>query len=120
FAVAAAGAARERAGDLAVLRALGAPRRRLARAVAAEQGLVVALSAALGLALGTVLTRLFVPLLVVTGEGRAPVPDLLVRLPPGPLAWLVAAALAVPLLVVAGTALRRPAPAPALRAEREG
>lgn len=120
FAVAAAGAARERAGDLAVLRALGAPRRRLARAVAAEQGLVVALSAALGLALGTVLTRLFVPLLVVTGEGRAPVPDLLVRLPPGPLAWLVAAALAVPLLVVAGTALRRPAPAPALRTEREG
>ncbi|MGX9227038.1 FtsX-like permease family protein [Streptomyces albus] len=78
FAVAAAGAARERAGDLAVLRALGAPRRRLARAVAAEQGLVVALSAALGLALGTVLTRLFVPLLVVTG-GRAA--------PPCPTSW---------------------------------
>ncbi|NGO73619.1 ABC transporter permease [Streptomyces sp. SB3404] len=118
FAVSAAGAARERAGEFAVLRALGAPRRRLAQALAAEQGLVVLLSLAVGLVLGAVLTRLVVPLIVLTQDAARPVPDLLVRLPLGQLSLLLAAVLAAPLAVVAVTALRRTDPVPALRAER--
>ncbi|MEU5834173.1 FtsX-like permease family protein [Streptomyces diacarni] len=118
FAVSAAGAARERAGEFAVLRALGAPRRRLAHALAAEQGLVLVLSAALGLALGALLVRLVVPLIVVTGDARAPVPDLLVRLPAGGTAALLAAVLAVPVAVVAATAFRRTGPVAAPRTER--
>ncbi|WP_369204566.1 FtsX-like permease family protein [Streptomyces sp. PU-14G] len=115
FAVSAAGAARERAAEFAVLRALGAPRRRLAHALAAEQGLVLVLSVALGLGLGALLVRLMVPLIVVTGDARAPVPDLLVRLPVGETAALLAALLAVPLLLVAATAFRRAGPATAAR-----
>ncbi|MGY1435772.1 FtsX-like permease family protein [Streptomyces reniochalinae] len=118
FAVSAAGAARERADEFAVLRALGAPRRRLAHALAAEQGLVLVLSAALGLGLGALLVRLVVPLIVVTGDARAPVPDLLVRLPAGGTAALLAAVLAVPLAVVAATAFRRAGPVAAPRTER--
>ncbi|WP_405803640.1 FtsX-like permease family protein [Streptomyces sp. NBC_01187] len=118
FAVSTAGAARERAGEFAVLRALGAPRRRLAQALAAEQGLLVALSTALGLALGVLLTRLVVPLIVLTSDARLPVPELVVRLPLGPLGALLAAVLAVPLLVVAATAVRRTDPVAALRTER--
>lgn len=118
FAVSVAGAARERAGEFAVLRALGASRRRLAQALAAEQGVLLLLSAALGLALGTLLTRLVVPLIVLTPEATLPVPALLVRLPPGPLALLLAAVLALPTLAVTATALRRTDPVAALRTER--
>ncbi|MFG3258068.1 FtsX-like permease family protein [Streptomyces sp. NPDC048172] len=118
FAVSTAGAARERAGEFAVLRALGASRRRLARSLAAEQGLLVLLSLALGLALGVLLTRLVVPLIVLTQSATRPVPELRVTLPPGQLALLLAAVVAVPLVVVAATALRRADPVETLRTER--
>ncbi len=74
FAVSAVGAVRERAAEFAVLRALGAPRRGLARMIAAEQGLLVVVSLAVGIALGALLTRLVTPLIVLTAQATKPVP----------------------------------------------
>jgi hypothetical protein len=119
FAVSSAGAIRERNAEFAVLRALGAPRRKLARMIAAEQGLLVLISLAVGVALGALLTRLVTPLIVLTAQAAQPVPTLLVRLPAGPLVQLLAVVLAAPLLVVLATAIRRGDPASALRRQGE-
>ncbi|UWE08397.1 ABC transporter permease [Actinacidiphila bryophytorum] len=119
FAVGAMGAARERRTEFAVLRALGAPRRKLTRMLAAEQGLLVLVSLAVGLALGTFLTRLITPLIVLTGQATRPVPPLVIELPVGRLAELVAVLLAAPLLVLVVTAVRRGEPAAALRHQAE-
>ncbi|WP_164540751.1 FtsX-like permease family protein [Streptomyces abyssomicinicus] len=117
FAVAAVGSLRERRADLAVLRALGAPRRRLGRAVAAEQAVLVGLALAAGTALGMLLSRAVVPLTLVTSEATRPVPEPLVSLPPGPVALLLAAVAAVPLLTTALLSRRRPSASAALRDE---
>ncbi|MGW2933154.1 FtsX-like permease family protein [Streptomyces sp. NPDC001156] len=114
-AVAAVGAYRERADEQAVLRALGASRRSLARGAAAEQGLLLAVAVAVGVALGVLLTRLVVPLIVLTAQAARPLPALRVELPAGPVARLLIAVTAVPLLVVVLTALRSGEPAQALR-----
>lgn len=119
FAVGAMGAARERRTEFAVLRALGAPRRKLTRMLAAEQGLLVLVSLAVGVALGTFLTRLITPLIVLTGQATRPVPPLVIELPADRLAELLAVLLAVPLLVLAGTAMRRGDPAADLRNQAE-
>jgi hypothetical protein len=119
FAVGAAGAARERRGEFAVLRALGAPRRKLARVLAAEQALLVLVSLAVGLALGAFLTRLITPLIVLTGQAARPVPPLVVELPVGRLAELLAVLLAAPVAVLAVTAARRGHPAATLRHQAE-
>jgi ABC-type antimicrobial peptide transport system permease subunit len=119
FAVSSVGAIRERNGEFAVLRALGAPRRKLARMIAAEQGLLVLISLAVGVVLGALLTRLVTPLIVLTSQAARPVPDLRVVMPVGPLAQLLAVVLVVPLLVVLATALRRGDPASALRRQGE-
>jgi hypothetical protein len=115
FAVSAAGAVRERTGEFAVLRALGTSRRRLAKVIAAEQGLLVLVAIAVGLALGGLLTRLVVPLIVLTAGATRPDPAVLVELPSRPVLALLAAVAAVPLLVVAVTALRPGDPAQTLR-----
>ncbi|MFF4750001.1 FtsX-like permease family protein [Streptomyces sp. NPDC002514] len=115
FAVSAAGSLRERGAEFAVLRALGAPRRQLARTIAAEQAVLVALALVVGVALGTVLTRAVLPLIVLTAEATRPVPALLVELPPERVAALLAAVAALPLLVTAALALRRTDPATSLR-----
>ncbi|WP_435613146.1 FtsX-like permease family protein [Streptomyces sp. bgisy159] len=115
FAVSAAGSLRERDAEFAVLRALGAPRRRLARTVAAEHGVLVALALAVGTALGTVLTRSVLPLIVLTGQATRPVPDLLVELPPTRVAALLAAVAVVPVLVTAVLSVRRADPVQVLR-----
>ncbi|MEU1704078.1 ABC transporter permease [Streptomyces sp. NPDC005706] len=115
FAVGAAGSLRAREADFAVLRALGAPRRRLARTVAAELAVLVGLALVVGAVLGTVLARGVLPLIVLTGEATRPVPGLLVRLPPGQVALLLAGVAAAPLAVAVVTALRRADPARALR-----
>ncbi|WP_146057746.1 FtsX-like permease family protein, partial [Streptomyces sp. SM10] len=115
FAVGLVGSQRERAPELAVLRALGAPRRRLARMTAAEQGVLIALALLIGLALGAVLTRAVVPLVVLTGQASRPVPDVLVLLPAGQVAVLLASVAALPLLTVAAVTLRRADPAVSLR-----
>ncbi|MQY32443.1 hypothetical protein SRB17_03920 [Streptomyces sp. RB17] len=115
FAVGAAAAQRARGAEFAVLRALGVPRRRLARTVAAEQAVLVGLALAVGLGLGIVLARAVLPLIVLTGEATLPVPDLLVQLPPIRVALLLCAVAVVPLTVAALPTLRRTDPARALR-----
>ncbi|WP_324604230.1 ABC transporter permease [Streptomyces sp. Tu 6176] len=98
-----------------MLRALGAPRRQLARMLAAEQGVLVALALVVGVALGTVLTRAVIPLIVLTGQAARPVPSVLVQLPPGQVALLLAGVAAAPLVVTAVMTLRRADPAVSLR-----
>lgn len=115
FAVSASGSRRERSAELGVLRALGAPRRQLARMVAAEQGVLIALALLIGLGIGTVLTRAVVPLIVLTGQANRPVPPVLVDLPAGQVAALLAGVAALPLVIVATMALRRGDPAVSLR-----
>ncbi|MFF3758108.1 FtsX-like permease family protein [Streptomyces sp. NPDC002185] len=115
FAVGSAGAMRERSAEFGVLRALGAPRRGLARLVAAEQGLLIGIGLLVGIGLGTVLARAVVPLVVLTGQAARPVPPVLVELPLGHVALLVAGVAALPLVIVAGIALRRADPAVTLR-----
>jgi hypothetical protein len=115
FAVSAAGSTRERSAEFGVLRALGAPRRQLARLIAAEQGLLVGIGLLVGVALGAVLTRAVVPLVVLTGQATRPVPRVLVELPPGHVALLLAGVAALPLLIVVTIALRRTDPAVTLR-----
>ncbi|MEU3435522.1 FtsX-like permease family protein [Streptomyces sp. NPDC006863] len=115
FAVSASASRRERAAELGVLRALGAPRRQLARMIAAEQGVLIALALLIGLGIGTVLTRAVVPLIVLTGQADRPVPPVLVELPAGQVAALLAGVAALPLVIVATMALRRGDPAVTLR-----
>ncbi|MFF7339289.1 FtsX-like permease family protein [Streptomyces sp. NPDC008163] len=117
FAVAATGSQRERAAEFAVLRALGTPRRQLARMTAAEQGVLIAIALLVGALLGALLTRAVVPLIVLTGQAAQPVPPVLVQLPPGQVAALLAGVAALPLLIVAALALRRADPATSLRTQ---
>ncbi len=100
-----------------MLRALGAPRRRLARLIAAEQGFLLGLALLVGLGLGAVLTRAVVPLIVLTGDAAQPVPPVLVELPLSHVAALLTGVAAVPLLIVAALALRRGDPTVSLRHE---
>ncbi|MFI9819121.1 FtsX-like permease family protein [Streptomyces sp. NPDC052013] len=119
FAVSAAGALRARSAEFAVLRALGASRRRLARVVLLEHGVLVALALAVGVLLGTVLARAVIPLIMLTSEASRPVPEVLVELPPGRVALLLAAVALAPLLVTAALSVRRADPVTTLR-ERGG
>ncbi|WP_406406048.1 ABC transporter permease [Streptomyces sp. NBC_01643] len=115
FAVSAVGSQRERSAEFAVLRALGAPRRGPARMIAAEQGVLIAIALLVGFALGAVLTRAVVPLIVLTGQAAQPVPPVLVQLPAGQVATLLAGVAVLPLLIVAAIALRRADPVTSLR-----
>ncbi|MFE6754913.1 FtsX-like permease family protein [Streptomyces sp. NPDC057684] len=119
FAVNTAGSMRERGDEFAILRALGAPRRQLARLVAAEQGILVALALLVGLALGSFLTRAVVPLVVLTGQATQPMPRVLVELPWGQVLLLLAGVAVAPVLITAGIALRRP-PDAAITLRRQG
>ncbi|MET8329145.1 ABC transporter permease [Streptomyces sp. NPDC005181] len=115
FAVSAVGSQRERSAEFAVLRALGAPRRGPARMIATEQGVLIAIALLVGFALGAVLTRAVVPLIVLTGQAAQPVPPVLVQLPAGQVTALLAGVAALPLLIVATIALRRTDPVISLR-----
>ncbi|MFE0459402.1 FtsX-like permease family protein [Kitasatospora sp. NPDC058965] len=108
FAAASIGAAGERAAEFAVLRALGAPQRQLARTAAAEQGILIVLGLGVGTLLGWVLVHLVVPLTVLTPAAHRPVPAALVQLPLWQVLILLPALAALP---VALTVLRvlRPA-----------
>ncbi len=120
FAVGAMGSLRERTAEFAVLRALGTPSRQLARLIAAEQSLLIGVALVVGVALGAVLTRAVVPLIVLTGQATQPLPHVLVHLPAGQVAVLLAGVVAVPLLVVLLLALRRGDPATTLRFQGGG
>ncbi|MGV9314156.1 FtsX-like permease family protein [Streptomyces sp. NPDC003691] len=117
FAVGTVGALRERSAEFAVLRALGAPRRLSARLLAVEQSLLIGLGLLIGVALGAVLTRAIVPLIVLTGGAARPVPEVLVELPLGRVALLVVGVAAAPVLIVGALMLRRTDPAASLRAQ---
>ncbi|MFD6168322.1 FtsX-like permease family protein [Streptomyces coeruleorubidus] len=119
FAVSAAGARRERSAEFAVLRALGTPRRDLARLVATEQSLLIGAGLLAGLGLGTVLTRAVVPLIVLTSDAARPVPPVLVELPVSRVVLLLAGVAAPLLLITAASALRRAEPVAALRHQGE-
>lgn len=112
FATATAGSAAERAGEFAVLTALGAPRRALHRTVPAQQAVLGAIGLTTGLALGALLVRLVVPLAVLTPQARRPVPAVVVQLPLGQVA-LLAAVVCLALLVPAVLTGRRHAEAAA-------
>ncbi|MFI1961453.1 FtsX-like permease family protein [Streptomyces althioticus] len=107
FAVSAAGSLRERSAEFGVLRALGAPRRRLARVVLVEHAVLVGTALAVGVLLGAVLARAVIPLVMLTAEATRPLPGVLVVLPPLRVAALLAAVAAVPLVITAVLALRR-------------
>ncbi|AUG75151.1 hypothetical protein CFP65_0168 [Kitasatospora sp. MMS16-BH015] len=98
FAAASAAARAERAAEFAVLLAMGAPRRGLARTVTAEQGLLVVLGSAVGLGLGTVLLHLVIPLILLTPAARRPVPEAVISLPLGQALAVTLAIAVVPLL----------------------
>ncbi|WP_344296322.1 ABC transporter permease, partial [Streptomyces synnematoformans] len=115
FAVSAAASVRARTREFAVLRALGAPQRQLARTFAAEQGVLIGLALAAGSLLGWALARAVIPLITLTGRAAQPVPPVVVELPAGSVAGLLAAVAAVPVLVTVLVALRRGDPATALR-----
>ena len=99
FGVSAAGSVRRRGNEAGVLRALGAGRRGLARSTALELGLPLLLGVAVGLLLGELLTRMVIPLIVLTAAAARPDPPVLVQLPPGQLALFVAATTVIPLAV---------------------
>ncbi|OKJ05283.1 FtsX-like permease family protein [Kitasatospora sp. CB01950] len=98
FAAAAAASAGERAGESAVLLALGTPRRLLRRTAAAEQVVLVGIGTGVGLLLGAVLAHLVVPLVVLTPAATPPTPEVLVGLPLGQVLILAAGTAALPLL----------------------
>ncbi|MFD8481613.1 FtsX-like permease family protein [Kitasatospora sp. NPDC059673] len=98
FVAAAAASASERAGESAVLLALGTPPRLLRRTAAAEQVVLVGIGTGVGLLLGAVLAHLVVPLVVLTPAARPPMPEVLVGLPLGQMLALAAGTAALPLL----------------------
>ncbi len=73
-------------------------------------------AAAAGALIGTVLARLLVPAVTLTGGAAAPFPPAQVVVPLGQLALLALAVAAVPVLAAAATAAYRPDPAAQLRA----
>lgn len=81
--------------------------------------MLLALALVVGVALGTVLTRAVVPLIVLTGQATKPVPAVLVELPVARVALLLTAVAVTPLVVTAVLSLRRADPAVSLR-ERGG
>ncbi|MFJ1795847.1 FtsX-like permease family protein [Kitasatospora griseola] len=98
FVAAAAASASERAGESAVLLALGTPLRLLRRTAAAEQVVLVGIGTGVGLLLGAALAHLVVPLVVLTPAARPPMPEVLVGLPLGQMLALAAGTAALPLL----------------------
>ncbi|WP_042392039.1 FtsX-like permease family protein [Streptacidiphilus carbonis] len=95
------GAVRRREAESAVLRALGASKRMVVRGTAVVLGLPVLVGVGIGAVLGELLTRLVVPLLVLTPEGTVPVPEVRVIVPAGTLGLLLVAVAAVPMLLAA-------------------
>ncbi len=90
----------DRSRDLALLDALGMPPGQVARMLAVEQALAGLATAAVGLLVGYLLTRLIVPADTLTARAARPVPPLAVHVP-----WLAAAAVAAVIAVVPTAAI---------------
>ncbi|MDF5754098.1 ABC transporter permease [Spongiactinospora sp. TRM90649] len=90
FLVNAAVAARERASEFAILRALGMSFRQVLGLLAVEQAFLIGLSLLAGTGLAVAVAALVVPHIVVTGQATAVTPGVLLDIP-----WLATAALLV-------------------------
>ncbi|GAA0317969.1 ABC transporter permease [Streptomyces polychromogenes] len=101
FAAATAAERRVRAREFSVLLALGTPRRSLARAAAAEGGVLILLGTAVGTGLGVALVHLMAPLVVLTPAAQRPFPPVRVDMPFWQTLLTAAAIAAVPLLAAA-------------------
>jgi ABC-type antimicrobial peptide transport system permease subunit len=115
FWVSIAASVRQRRGETALLAALGVTPRAAALQLFMEKLMLSLPSAALGVVLGIVVARLFVPAVTLTSSAAQPVPPALTLydLPQAvPLALLVAI---VPAAAAAVAVLRRPDPAAELR-----
>ncbi|MFI6181827.1 ABC transporter permease [Nonomuraea sp. NPDC051191] len=109
FLVNAAVAARERMNEFAILRALGVSSRQVFGMLAMEQTFVIGLSLAAGTGLAVVVGMLVVPHIVLTGQASAVTPGVVLDIPWGATAAMLAGVTAVLLAIVAGLArnLRR-------------
>ncbi|HEX9066665.1 MAG TPA: FtsX-like permease family protein [Streptosporangiaceae bacterium] len=116
FSVSLAGRVRERRSQAALLSALGVGDGAQVRQLAAEALALSAPAAVTGLLLGVALARLLVPAVTLTAAAAAPVPPVVVEVPWPAAVILAAAVTAIPVATAAAAALRRPEPAPELRA----
>lgn len=105
----------ERAGELALLDALGLSRRGRIRLLCTEHALVAVPGALAGIGLGLFLGRLVVPAATLTANAAKPLPPVTVLTPWTPVAIGVAIVLAVPLTVAAVAGSRRRNTASVLR-----
>jgi hypothetical protein len=107
----------DRAGELAVLRALGMPLAGVRRILAGEAVLVVVVAVALGMTTGIVLGRIAVPALAIGRDGRPAVPEPAVVVPVVALALVAAVAgvIVAAMPLVAAAVQRRQRPAELLR-----
>ncbi|SEL69223.1 ABC transporter permease [Nonomuraea pusilla] len=104
FLVNAAVAARERMAEFAILRALGVSFRQVFGLLAIEQAFVVVLSLAAGTGLAVVIGVLVVPHIVLTGQASAVTPDVVLHIPWGATAAVLALVAVVLFAIVAGLA----------------
>ncbi|MGW9072612.1 FtsX-like permease family protein [Streptomyces yangpuensis] len=98
FATSTAAERRVRGREFSVLLALGTPRRSLARAAAAEGGVLILIGTAVGTGLGVALVHLMAPLIVLTPSAGRPFPPVQVDMPLWQILLTAAAIAAVPLL----------------------
>jgi hypothetical protein len=116
FAVSVVAAVRERRLTDALLAALGVGPAGRAGQLCLEELMLSLPAAAAGALIGTILARLLVPAVTLTGGAAAPFPPATVVIPLGQVALLALAVAAVPVLAAAATAAYRPDPAAQLRA----
>jgi ABC-type antimicrobial peptide transport system permease subunit len=116
FAVSVVAAVRERRLTDALLAALGVGPAGRAGQLCLEELMLSLPAAAAGALIGTILARLLVPAVTLTGGAAAPFPPATVVVPLGQVALLALAVAAVPVLAAAATAGYRPDPAAQLRA----
>ncbi|MFD9287542.1 FtsX-like permease family protein [Streptomyces sp. NPDC060030] len=107
FVISAIGSLRERRAEHAVLYALGYSRASLSRQAAVEQSVLIAIALLAGVLLGAVLTRVTVPLTILTDRAVRPAPQVLIDLPLSHLALLLVGTALLPLATVVALALRR-------------
>jgi hypothetical protein len=105
----------ERAGEFALLDALGISRRGRIGLLCTEQLLLAVPGALAGIALGLLLGRIVVPVATLTANAAKPQPPVSVLTPWAPVLLDVLVVLAVPLATAALTGLRRPNTAGVLR-----
>jgi hypothetical protein len=101
FAISAIVSARERLTEFALMRAVGLSRRQLAAWMSLEHGLLIVLSLVFGSAVGLLLSWLVLPLVVLTQDATAAIPEVIVVYPWSTIGSLVAAAIVVLAVVVA-------------------